>query len=1201
MEQNPNEETVDVKTSPQQPEAKDTPDITDNMDSQDSTDAEQAAADSLSAKDADEQNQAVSTEDTMAEEDACISDCAEEIAEDAKTADDTDHAASMQEAAETVNKGNDENAANAVEVENMKAESLESEKEKSESNADSAVEALPSDTSEEGALTAETTAFTHEAESTADTEAEAADTKNEKEPEISETAEKAAQRDDNNDTIDAGESLKDINTAPADSEAELDSSVEAAKAESPAESFKVDADTADESDTSTQDSITQAVTADESTKSNAEAAEDTEIYEHPMESEPGGEQEDSVKKKTKKKKEKVKLSRGRKIANGIIIAFLAVALIGSSAGAYLLYHIAHKADPDGMVEKMRSDEPSVFYASDGKTIIGELGEESRENITYEQVPQSTIDAFLAIEDSRFYSHNGFDLPRFISSAINNLKTGDLSQGGSTLTMQTVDNFIMKPVEDKMQLEGKYFSTKEKIERKIQEIYLSMCLDDELSKEDIMTRYLNQINFGQHTRGIQKGAEYYFGKNVEDLNLSESAFLAGVINAPNSNNPYNGIIDGDNYYQQAVKRRDETLYQMLNHGYITETEYKLAKATKLAFQIAGEPDSTQTDPYKDYVRAAADEIIDKYGVDPATTPMKIYTALDINAQKAANKASSGEVVGLTDNKYYQIGFTVLNNKNGEVIAVSAGRTDIKSADGQVHFRFREPHQPGSSIKPIFDYAPSFDKIGYCTSRVFVDKAISFGNWNVINANQTYYGKVSMERAIAQSLNTPAVNTFDALLNRVGYDEMISYAKKMGFDSKVAKNMDIQYSIGASGMMASPTEMAAAYATLANGGTYNEAHLVRKIVYKNEDKTIKAKVKTEQPLSAQAAYMTSDLLYRAIFGKDNGWNLMSQLGFGAYPVYGKTGTSDWAEDAWKYGGPMKDEWMINYTSEYTIATWSGFDSGIKGKPTYISDEILEANIPGWINKYMLDSIATGNEHMISSPGGISSYGGGMIKSEWLASAKQNNPLTIANSKTNNKALKSAVSSAKGMKSGDYTADTYSKLQAAIAAAEKLLKDDMAPQEDIDKAKADLQAALDGLVSSANKSSLNAALTKASGINTSLYTPESINALNAAVNSARSVYDNKKSTQAQIDAQTSAVNNAINTLVQKPVISRDALNEAINKGNAIDRNSYTTESILQFESILNSAKTVYSNANATQAQIDEQTAKVNTALTEVLKPAQ
>ena len=1187
MEQNPNEETVDVNASPQQPEAKDTLETTDDMDSQASVKMEGSTEADTSAS---QEKEAVPVETALETEPA-------QDTEKAPVDADTKAEATENDTDEEKTSATTEVSDTAAAKTEAGAEGMPSDFNTAENaSADTAVseEAIPAENSPKASLenaSSEDETFSEQAvQEPVSAEAVDTDILNGKAFPAEDSPEASLEED----VASEDEPLSEQAVQEPVSAAAVETDIlneEAIPAEDTPEA-SLEEDVASEDEPLSEQAVQEPVSAE---------AVNTDILNEEMLVSEDAEEADSANRKKKPEKNKGKLSRGRKIVNGIIIAFLTIALLGSGTGAYLLYHIAHKADPDGMVEKMKSDEPSVFYASDGKTIIGELGEESRENITYEQVPQSTIDAFLAIEDSRFYSHNGFDLPRFISSAFNNMKSGDLSQGGSTLTMQTVDNFIMKPVEDKMQKEGKYFSTKEKIERKIQEIYLSMCLDDELSKEDIMTRYLNQINFGQHTRGIQKGAQYYFGKNVEDLNLSESAFLAGVINAPNSNNPYNGIIDGDNYYQQAMKRRDETLYQMLNHGYITETEYKLAKATKLAFQVAGEPDAAELDPYKDYVRAAADEIIDKYGVDPATTPMKVYTALDINAQKAANKASSGKVVGLTDNKYYQIGFTVLNNKNGEVIAVSAGRTDIKSADGQVHFRFREPHQPGSSIKPIFDYAPSFDKIGYCTSRVFVDKAISFGNWNVINANGSYNGKVSMERAIAQSLNTPAVQTFDALLNRVGYDEMISYAKKTGFDPDVAKNMDIQYSIGASGMMDSPTEMAAAYATLANGGTYNEAHMVRKIVYKNEDKTIKAKVQTHQPLSPQAAYMTSDLLYRAIFGKDSGWNLMSRLGFGAYPVYGKTGTSDWADDAWKYGGPMKDEWMINYTSEYTIATWSGFDSGIEGKPTYISEEILNANIPGWINKYMLDSIATGNEHMISSPGGISSYGGGMIKSEWLATAKQNNPLTIANSKTNNKALKSAVSSAKGMKSSDYTAETYSKLQAAIAAAEKILKDDMAPQEDIDKAKADLQAALNGLVSSANKSSLNAALTKAAGINTSLYTPESIHALNAAVNSAKSVYDNKKSTQAQIDAQTSAVNNAINTLVQKPVISRDALNEAINKGNAINRNSYTVESILQFESILNVAKTVYGDANATQAQIDEQTAKVNAALTEVLKPAQ
>ena len=502
MEQNPNEETVDVNASPQQPEAKDTLETTDDMDSQASVKMEGSTEADTSAS---KEKEAVPVETVL----------------ETEPAQDT---------------------------------------EKAPVDADTKAEATENDTDEE-----KTSATT----------------------EVSDVA--AAK------TEAGAEGMpSDFNTAE-NASADTAVSEEAIPAEnSPKASLEEDASSEDEplSEQAVQEPV------------SAEAVNTDILNEETLVSEEA-EEADSANRKKKPEKNKGKLSRGRKIVNGIIIAFLTIALLGSGTGAYLLYHIAHKADPDGMVEKMKSDEPSVFYASDGKTIIGELGEESRENITYEQVPQSTIDAFLAIEDSRFYSHNGFDLPRFISSAFNNMKSGDLSQGGSTLTMQTVDNFIMKPVEDKMQKEGKYFSTKEKIERKIQEIYLSMCLDDELSKEDIMTRYLNQINFGQHTRGIQKGAQYYFGKNVEDLNLSESAFLAGVINAPNSNNPYNGIIDGDNYYQQAMKRRDETLYQMLNHGYITETEYKLAKATKLAFQVAGEPDAAELDPYKDYVRAAAD--------------------------------------------------------------------------------------------------------------------------------------------------------------------------------------------------------------------------------------------------------------------------------------------------------------------------------------------------------------------------------------------------------------------------------------------------------------------------------------------------------------------------------------------------------------------------------------------------------------------
>lgn len=388
MEQNPNEETVDVNTSPKQPEAKDTRETTDDTITQDTIETKQAAeADSFAAEHQEEELPAV-----------------------------TDNG--MPEVAEST----------PIEHESSSDEVL-----KADTQAD-----MPTDTDKE----------------TADAKASVEAHTLSEDASITES--------------DAGKEAREA--AAVEAEGMAADQVAADK-----EALETDV-----TDAACPIEDTAGDTYDQITSSDTKDSMEEAVPPVDMNAENDGENVPSdTAEKTKKKKNKPKLSRGRKIVNGIIIAFLAIALLGSSTGAYLLYHIAHKADPDGMVEQMRSDEPSVFYASDGKTIIGELGEESRENITYEQVPQSTIDAFLAIEDSRFYSHNGFDLPRFISSAINNLKSGDLSQGGSTLTMQTVDNFIMKPVEDKMQMEGRYFSTKEKIERKIQEIYLSMCLDSEL--------------------------------------------------------------------------------------------------------------------------------------------------------------------------------------------------------------------------------------------------------------------------------------------------------------------------------------------------------------------------------------------------------------------------------------------------------------------------------------------------------------------------------------------------------------------------------------------------------------------------------------------------------------------------------------------------------------------------------------------------
>ena len=894
--------------------------------------------------------------------------------------------------------------------------------------------------------------------------------------------------------------------------------------------------------------------------------------------------EENKQKKDKKQKKK------RSILDRVVIVFLVLALLAGLSGVSVIGYIVATTDVRDLEKQMYNKEPTSFLADD-ESEVGELGMESRENISYEQVPQSVIDAFLSIEDSRFYKHNGFDLPRFLSSAISNLKSGSFAQGGSTLTMQAIDNFFMKPQEEK-----KSFNSIQKVERKLQEIYMSMHIETKLSKPKIMEKYLNEINFGDKARGIERGAQYFFGKSVEELNLSEAAYLAGCINAPNTYNPYNGYDESTkfNYYEAATQRRNETLDLMLYHGYITETEHDIAKSTQLAFTVVGK-EASSSDPYADYLYAAKMEAMELTGKDPATTPMIIHTYLNKDAQKAANEASAGEVVSLDTNKNYQIGTTVLDNKTGGVVAIITGRDDYNDPSHKDRANTQE-RMPGSSIKPILDYALALDKLGYCTSRVYNDKAIKIGDQTIVNSDGKYYGKVSMERAIAQSLNTPAVQTLKAAIERLGNEPIMNYLKGFGFSDEQVEGFNLGYSMGGS-ISTSPTQMAAAYATLANGGEYKEPHYISKIEFKDgKAKDLIVKPKTNQAMSPQAAYMTSELLYKAVNGKYKGWNLMGRLGYGAYPVYGKTGTSDWAQDGLDKGIPdtaMKDEWMINYTSEYTVATWSGFDQQVADGNNYVTSQLLYENIPGWINKHMLDTV-TKNPKRIANPGGISSYGGGMIKTEFLKDAAKNNPMTEENQESTMDKLEELYKKLSAYKASDYTAESYAKLQKALETVKKMIEDDTATDEEIENALKDLQAAADGLVQNVNKNTLIDVINRAAGLDPNIYTSSSYSNLRKAVESAKAVLNKDKLTQQEIDAAIASVNNAINGLVKNPVIDRSGLQSALSNADAkyaaMDDSDPNKASL---KAAIDAARNILNNANASQSEIDAQTAALNTIL--------
>ncbi len=281
-------------------------------------------------------------------------------------------------------------------------------------------------------------------------------------------------------------------------------------------------------------------------------------------------------------KPKRKLDIWNKLAIGVLTLFL----VGCISVFFVLVNIIN--DPEGMrfsKDGLSTLSNSRIFDTNG-SLVYEFGEEIREDVKFEELPQNVIDSFLAIEDSRFFDHNGFDLPRFLSAAMANLKTGEFSQGGSTLTMQMIDNAFTSNQEEKLLSQKGSISKLEQIKLKIQEIYLSLVAEQSISKEAVLEYYVNRIWFGSggNTRGIQKASEYYFGKNVTELNLSEAAFLAGSVNAPNEYNPMVNLYDFEfDHLKAGQGRRDVTLDLMLNHGYITDEEYNLAKGTKLSFE------------------------------------------------------------------------------------------------------------------------------------------------------------------------------------------------------------------------------------------------------------------------------------------------------------------------------------------------------------------------------------------------------------------------------------------------------------------------------------------------------------------------------------------------------------------------------------------------------------------------------------------
>ena len=560
-------------------------------------------------------------------------------------------------------------------------------------------------------------------------------------------------------------------------------------------------------------------------------------------------------------------TKKRKVVSILLIIFFGfgiTCLVGFSA--FMIY-VKAKADPLFDTANLNTVELTRLYDKDGKE-FAKLGSEKREKVSYEQLPEVLIDAIVATEDSRFFQHNGFDAPRFLKAALGQLAGHSGAGGASTLSMQVVKNSFTDHL-------GQKTAGKDGIVRKFEDIYLAVFkLEKKYSKEEIIEYYVNNHFLGGNIYGVQEAAKTYFGKDVSELNLSEAATIAGMFKSPNY---YRPNVNPKN----ATARRQTVLNLMVRHGYITKEEADIAAAIPMDSLTTTDSSSGILSQYQGYIDTIADEITDKYGINPYTTPLLVYTNLDRSRQDAVNSVLNGENYNWINNKV-QTGVAVLDSETGKILAIGNGRNvNNRSNDNvdQYNYATQIKRQPGSTAKPLFDYGPGIEYNNWSTYELFDDAPYGYSNGRSIkNWDGKYFGTITLRRALSTSRNIPALKAFQKVDNKKirkfvtslgitpevcnsGYkydkEKDLCINKTDSSDTQNPLTLHEAHSIGAfTGV--SPLEMSAAYAAFSNGGYYNEPYTVEKIVFRQTKKEVTHKSTKTQVMSDATAFMISSVL-------------------------------------------------------------------------------------------------------------------------------------------------------------------------------------------------------------------------------------------------------------------------------------------------------------------------------------------------------
>ena len=601
---------------------------------------------------------------------------------------------------------------------------------------------------------------------------------------------------------------------------------------------------------------------------------------------------------SKKNEQRAKKHPFRRLFIFALILFLIAATLYLSFKAYIFKTLS---------KEMFNNMPSSVFDSN-KNVIAQIGvERNRDNINFLDIPDNLKNAYISIEDQRFYSHHGVDIKRTGAAILSYIvKRGSSSFGGSTITQQLVKNITG--------------NDSNSISRKVREWYYALILELNFSKEEILNAYFNIIYTGPNIYGIKEAALYYFNLEPKDLTLAQSAFLAGINHSPNSYNPFSET----DKTEKINKRTKTVLKKMFELGYISESEYNDAvqelenglKFSKGKIETNSKINSYHTD-------ALINEIISDFSKknyisnDFATnyfymSGSSIYSTQNTSIQNIVEKECKNKkyiIKSSNSDDTSQAAVVIIDHSNGYVVACTGGLGD-KTKSRVFNRATQMKRQTGSSMKPIAVLAPAIDRKLVTNVTVFADEPTTFIDYNGESYSPVdydpYKGSITLRQATESSQNIPFVKIMQQLTPSVSID----YLKKMGITTLNEKDCNLALALGGLDEGISPLEFAGAYSTIANDGIYIEPTFFTKIETSSGKIILKSKQSKRRAFSEDTASLLKQLLTEPVVGSSG---TATYCAISGMDVAAKTGTTN----------DNYDRWLCGFTPYYTGVCWFGFD--------------------------------------------------------------------------------------------------------------------------------------------------------------------------------------------------------------------------------------------------------------------------------------